>query len=181
MPSVLDKLLGKPTQADGDGTGPRTSGESADHIGAPRACALCSFTFPRPATTQQVLWKHILRLRRSWDPEGKLGLIPKDIEMLEQSTSMFNLVHVCGFCHQYFDPDYEGGITFPNRLKNQKKRSEKQVLPAADTPNTDGFFDERYPLRLSSVFADRNLLASRARARFALELLAAKREDTTDE
>jgi hypothetical protein len=59
----------------------------------------------------QVLWKHIIKLRRRWDP----ALVPKEIEMLENTVSMYNLVYCCIFCSQYFDPDFEGGIAEPIR------------------------------------------------------------------
>ena len=145
------------------------------------------YTFPRAATSQQVLWKHVINLRRAWDPDGTLGLVSKDIETLSQGTSMFNLVHVCGFCRQYFDPDFEGGIAFPNKLRKPRSPTKTGAggagggsgaggfgLPAADTPNTDRFFDERFPLRGSNLFQDRGLLESRSRARFVLDLLAAR-------
>ena len=28
---------------------------------------------------------------------------------------MYNLVPVCPFCAQFFDPDFDGGIAFPQR------------------------------------------------------------------
>lgn len=49
--------------------------------------------------------------RRSWDPE----LVPKEIQALDQSITMFNLVKVCAFCAQYFDPEFPGGIAAPER------------------------------------------------------------------
>lgn len=150
---------------------------SHDDVGAARTCALCSHTFPRNATAMQVLWKHVIRIRRRWDPDGTLHLLPKDLAQLEQGTSMFNLVHVCGFCHQFFDPDFEGGIAFPSQ---QKKKVVAKLgvagLPPADTPATDGFFDDRYPIRESNFFQDRSLLESRARAKRLLDLLSAQKE-----
>lgn len=49
-------------------------------------------------------------VRRSWDRR----LVPKVIELLDHTVSMYNLVHVCVFCAQYFDPDFEGGIAYPD-------------------------------------------------------------------
>ena len=41
--------------------------------------------------------------------------MPKVIEALDQSITMYNLVNVCAFCAQYFDPDFPDGIASPQR------------------------------------------------------------------
>lgn len=79
--------------------------------GFDKTCALCVRTFPKKALEMKVLWKHVIALRRSWDP----ALVPKVIEALDQSITMYNLVNVCAFCAQFFDPDFEGGIAYPQR------------------------------------------------------------------
>lgn len=90
-------------------------GQSMDDLlkGFDKTCALCVRTFPKKALEMKVLFKHVIALRRSWDP----ALVPKVIEALDQSITMYNLVNVCSFCSQYFDPDFEGGIAFPQRNK----------------------------------------------------------------
>ena len=177
-PSALERMLGIDKQSnDTTSGGMGNTSLVADEIGAPRSCALCSFTFPRSATAQQVLWKHVITIRRRWDPDGKLGLLPKELGQLEQGTSMFNLVHVCGFCHQYFDPDFEGGIAYPNQLKKQRVVKKSSIgLPVADISNTDIFFDERFLLPERNFFQDRILLESRARAKRLLDLLSVNKE-----
>jgi len=156
--------------------------DPSEEIGAPRSCALCVYTFPRSATATQVMWKHVITLRRLWDPDGSLGLVPKEVELLEQGTSMFNLVNVCPLCYQFFDPDLADSA-YPNTLKRNIKAIKKSAigLPSADTPVTDPFLDERYPLRDANLFADRSMLESRHRARKLLDLLAAQREGAEDE
>jgi hypothetical protein len=157
--------------------------DPSEEIGAPRSCALCVYTFPRSATATQVMWKHVITLRRLWDPDGSLGLVPKELELLEQGTSMFNLVNVCPLCYQFFDPDL-ADLAYPNTLRRNIKATKKSAigLPSADTVVTDPFLDERYPLRDANLFADRSLLESRHRARKLLQLLAAQqREGTEDE
>jgi len=101
---------------------------------------------------------------------------------------MYNLMHVCGFCHQFFDPEFDGGIAYPNRQKKKRAAVRGVVdsateftVPAADVRNTDEFFDERFPLRETNFFQDRSLLESRARARFVLDLLAAKERENEEE
>ena len=54
----------------------------------------------------------ILSFRASWDPK----LIPKEIIHLEQTMTMFNLVHVCLFCAQFFNPNCADGISFPAKI-----------------------------------------------------------------
>ena len=80
-----------------------------EEYGAPRVCSLCNKRFSFSATKFKVLFKHIVTIRKHWDP----SLLSKDIQMLEQGTSMFNLVNICVFCNQYFFPDFPNGIFFP--------------------------------------------------------------------
>ena len=52
-------------------------------------------------------------IRTALDPE--LG--NKFAAHLMQGLSPFNLVYVCGFCSQFFDPDADGGVIVPNVQK----------------------------------------------------------------
>ncbi len=121
---------------------------SADEFGAPRICALCNKRFSHTATNNKVLFKHIVTIRRHWDP----NLLSKDVQMLEQGTSMFNLVNVCVFCNQYFFPDFPNGIFFPLTNYHSKKK-EKLLIPDPDKGpvSSDAYFDTRYVLCLILV------------------------------
>lgn len=79
--------------------------------GFDKTCALCVQTFPKKSLEMKVLWKHVIALRRSWNP----ALVPKVITALDQSITMYNLVNVCAFCAQFFDPDFPGGIAYPQQ------------------------------------------------------------------
>jgi hypothetical protein len=41
---------------------------------------------------------------------------------MENNISMYNLVYVCQFCYQFFDPDFDGGIAFPVRVESPAVR-----------------------------------------------------------
>jgi len=120
------------------------SANPADDYGAPRTCTLCNKRYAYSATHNKVFFKHIISIRRHWDP----ALVSKDVQMLEQGTSMFNLVTVCMFCNQLFHPDFAGGIFFPIQAK--KMASEKPVVPDADAGavRTSPFFDTRFPVHV---------------------------------
>jgi hypothetical protein len=118
---------------------------SADEYGAPRTCTLCQKRYAYSATNFKVLFKHVITIRRHWDPK----LVSKDIEMLEQGTSMFNLVTVCGFCNQLFHPDFAGGIFFPIVSKPKYLETGKPIVPDANLGpvRQSPFFDGRFPDR----------------------------------
>jgi hypothetical protein len=50
--------------------------------------------------------------RSSWDEK----LVSKETRSLDNTISMYNLVHVCVFCSQYFDPDFPDGIAYPVKV-----------------------------------------------------------------
>ncbi|RYH28890.1 hypothetical protein EON65_10485 [archaeon] len=77
-----------------------------------RVCALCELRLPRSAVEIKVLRKHIVKLRTAWDP----ALVSKEVRSLDNTISMYNLVYVCLFCAQFFDPDFPDGIAYPNRV-----------------------------------------------------------------
>lgn len=79
-----------------------------------RVCALCELRLPRSAVEIKVLRKHIVRLRTAWDP----ALVSKEVRSLDNTISMYNLVYVCLFCAQFFDPDFPDGIAYPTRVSN---------------------------------------------------------------
>lgn len=72
-------------------------------------------------------------------------MVPKEVEALDQSITMFNLVNVCVFCAQYFDPDFEGGIAAPERQPS--KAPHVGILNAIKTPAVGelvNFIDSRF-------------------------------------
>lgn len=50
--------------------------------------------------------------RSTWDAK----LVSKEVRMLDNTISMYNLVNVCVFCAQFFDPDFPDGIAYPVRV-----------------------------------------------------------------
>jgi len=135
-----------------------------------KGCILCEQQFPKSAMETRVMWKHILDLRASWDP----SLIPKEIVHLEQTMTMFNLVQVCLFCAQFFDPEYENGIFYPRKVLPQEKSS-GGVLTAISSHNSsydpakesrrlkeeereiEASFTSKHPSRAPSAAASRGL------------------------
>ena len=77
-----------------------------------RICGLCELRLPRDAIEMKVFRKHIVQLRSTWDPK----LVSKEVRSLDNTISMYNLVYVCYFCAQYFDPDFPDGIAYPTRI-----------------------------------------------------------------
>ena len=49
--------------------------------------------------------------RRNWDPQ----LVEKFNGDLSLGMSLFNLVPVCVFCSQFFDPDKDCGVSAPSK------------------------------------------------------------------
>jgi len=150
------------------------SANPADEYGAPRTCTLCSKRFAYSATHNKVLFKHIISIRRHWDP----ALVSKDVQMLEQGTSMFNLVTVCMFCNQLFHPDFAGGIFFP--IQEKKIAVQKPVVPDADAGavRTSPFFDSRFPVNIPVGDFFRQLATSdkRERAKTAIAVATSIKE-----
>ena len=97
-----------------------------------RICALCNVQFPKDAVSSSVIYKHIVTLRRHWDPK----LVSEQVILLEQNMSMYNLVPVCVFCSQFFDPDFPGGIALPSSESAVPKQTlyDSIVHPAKDKP-----------------------------------------------
>lgn len=145
-----------------------TSSSTASSMVLPFICALCVKKFHCPCT-YKVMQKQVITLRRSWDPK----LIPPEFEVLEQGTSMFNLVQVCDFCSQYFDPDVDGSIAYPNRDMKQKRK--KPIVPKAK--GLDVFvsphFDIRYPIYIpaGSFFKEDVLKEARMHSKNAMDVV----------
>ena len=59
------------------------------------------------------LYFNLYNCRTELDPE--LG--NKFAAHLMQGLSPFNLVYVCKFCTQFFDPDMPDGVKYPERVK----------------------------------------------------------------
>ena len=165
----------KPTTADGaakaaDET--RSSNDNDDPLNLCRVCSLCNLKLPRASVEIQVMWKHVIDLRKNWDPK----LIPKSIEMMDQTISMFNLVRVCNFCSQFFDPDFQGGIAFPIRdSKSVKQMGTLASINSQKKTSTEiPFYDSRYPMSLQTgeTSWQTRSLASRSRARLAVAAIS---------
>jgi hypothetical protein len=111
-------------------------------MGLPYVCGLCTKRFNYNSTNCKVMYKHIITIRREWDPK----LVPKEIETLEQGTSMFNLSNICSFCAQFFNPDVNGGIEFPMRDKLSKRETTQYTSDPKAESLVSKFFDNRYGL-----------------------------------
>lgn len=154
--------------------------DSDDPLNLCRVCSLCNLKLPRASVEIQVMWKHVIDLRKSWNPK----LIPKSIEMMDQTMSMFNLVRVCYFCSQFFDPDFDGGIAFPIRnFKTSKEMGALASITSQKNTSTEiPFYDNRYPMTLQSGPASWQMEASksRTRARLAVATLSTTHDDTQE-
>lgn len=84
-----------------------------DKVDFYKICALCELRLPRSSMEIKVFRKHVVKLRSSWDPK----LVSKEIRSLDNTISMYNLVDVCLFCSQYFDPDFPDGIAYPVKIQ----------------------------------------------------------------
>lgn len=143
--------------------------ESGEFLGLPYVCGLCTKRFPYNSTNCKVMYKHIINIRRAWDP----SLVPQEMESLEQGTSMFNLSNICSFCAQFFDPDVEGGISFPNKAMHKTKKVQYTSDPKAESL-VSKFFDSRFDLDSNldpNEFLHRPSTSKfRETARFAIEV-----------
>lgn len=120
---------------DDDENGGGRKKKAIKHIDFFRVCALCELRLPRNSVDFKVIRKHVVKLRSvlfyflsniwiinkiiffrsSWDP----ALVSKEVRSLDNSISMYNLVYVCVFCAQYFDPDFPDGIAYPVRVSSK--------------------------------------------------------------
>lgn len=128
----------------------------------------------------------LLCFRSTWDPT----LVSKDVRSLDNTISMYNLVYVCVFCAQYFDPDCPGGIAFPVRIEANVCGKKKEQLgndgEDAITSSVLGsinerkistpmnpFYDTRYisnNIDVGEVFKRPATMEARKRAQRALEV-----------
>lgn len=136
-----------------------------------RVCALCELKFPRDGMEIKVLRKHVVALRTTWDPL----LVSKEVRLLNNTISMYSLVHVCLFCSQFFDPDFPDGIAYPTRasplvpVQGTLGAIESQGVVARLIPH----HDTRYlkpSEEVGEVFARPRTVEARARAQRALAI-----------
>jgi hypothetical protein len=142
----------------------------ADLLGFNKQCALCDQKFPRKSMDHTVLWKHVIAIKRKWSPD----LVPKEIELLDNTISMFNTVRVCVFCSQYFDPDIEGGIN-PPMVESPKHIDTTRPQCVRGLKQMDElvrFYDARFPNMENAgrCLRDTTALRSRQGARKAIEV-----------
>ncbi len=155
-----------------------------------RTCALCELRLPRSAMDIKVFRKHVVKLRSSWDPK----LVSKEIRSLDNTISMYNLVDICLFCSQYFDPDFPDGIAYPIRTNpngvpivpgssaaKDPALSSSGVVKAISSQQAGSakyvpFYDIRYmncDIDVGAVFQRPRTVESRHRARRATEIAVA--------
>ncbi len=118
--------------------------------------------------------------RTRWDP----ALVPKEVRSLDNTISMYNLVCVCAFCAQYFDPEFPDGVAFPIRVPaRQSTRSKIRGSMSMESEQLIPYYDNRYPPMSVDVgdFLKRpRTVESRTRARRATYVAAniAERQKT---
>lgn len=95
---------------------------------------------------------------------------------------MFNLVYVCTFCAQFFDPDFPDGIAYPTRISPPStvvahEAEEVKLLHSIPDNVKDTsllpFYDSRYTansVEVGEVFRRPNTMDSRKRASRAVEV-----------
>jgi len=116
--------------------------------------------------------KHLINLRLRWGIKN-ISSAGEEIDSLEQSISLYNLINVCNFCAQFFHPDSPDGISLPPSEQyvpkkersvyasiQSKKQSQRDLIP---------FYDYRYQIPENSW---RKLVVdAKAEAQKALEAL----------
>mmetsp|Transcript_23164 Transcript_23164/g.33959 ORF Transcript_23164/g.33959 Transcript_23164/m.33959 type:complete len:1078 (-) Transcript_23164:146-3379(-) len=134
-------------------------------------CSLCLHRFPATSLTNKVILKHIVTLRRGWDEK----LVTKFNGDLALGMSLFNLVPVCVFCSQFFDPAFEDGVTPPSKstVEAHVKKKKQDVMSKKQRALTE-FYDQRYSgmKGAGDLLHAPTTLETRARARRALEIEA---------
>lgn len=95
---------------------------------------------------------------------------------------MYNLVYVCAFCAQFFDPDFPDGIAYPQRIPFQSKvpadadEESKVLLSLGDNMKDVSllpYYDMRYTansVEVGEVFRRPQTMDSRKRALRAVEV-----------
>eukprot|EP01033_Poteriospumella_lacustris_P000816 gene816-580_t len=143
-----------------------------------RICALCELRLPRASVDFKVMRKHIVKLKSTWDPK----LVSKEVRQLDNTISMYNLVYVCAFCAQFFDPDFPDGIAYPQRVPASKvavesESEESKVLHSIHDNVHDTSLLPHYDMRYTAnsvdvgeVFRRPQTMDSRKRASRAVEV-----------
>lgn len=114
-----------------------------------RLCGLCALKFAKSGVENKVMKKHLINLRLMWGIKN-VSSAGEEIDCLEQSISLYNLIYVCNFCAQFFHPDSPCGISLPPSEKYVQPR-EKQVqscIPSRSQTRRDltPFYDFRYQI-----------------------------------
>lgn len=111
-----------------------------------RSCMLCTQSFPKKSVENKIMMKHIITVRKALDPV--LG--SKFAAHLMQGLSPYNLVYICEFCFQFFDPDMPEGVCMPE-LQRYNNIEEPDSLNKKVGKGMDTYFDERYPGSMRTV------------------------------
>ena len=84
--------------------------------------------------------------------------------------SLFNLVPVCIFCSQYFDPECPDGISPPSKTQNEIKVSHNKYSNKKDILNE--YYDYRYSGMKSAgdILHDAKTIETRERAKKAVQI-----------
>jgi hypothetical protein len=162
---------------DGVDRGGRGKDSKAPDVDFYRVCALCELRLPRASMEIKVFRKHVVKLRSSWDPK----LVSKEIRSLDNTISMYNLVNVCLFCSQYFDPDFPDGIAYPVKATMEETTSVNKALSAITSQQASSsqyvpFYDTRYmncDVDVGAMFTRPRTVESRHRAKRATEIAIA--------
>lgn len=104
--------------------------------------------------------------RNLWDPT----LVEKFMGDLYLGMSLFNLVPVCIFCSQYFDPDCPDGISPPSKTQNEVKVSHNKYSNKKDILNE--YYDYRYSGMKSAgdILHDAKTIETRERAKKVVKI-----------
>ena len=156
-----------------------------------KSCALCLIKFPLTSMPKALL-KHVVDLRRLWNPK----LVTKFEGRLAEGMSLYNLVPVCTMCNQYFDPDFDSGISPPNQCSASETDLEPDAAAAANTSGGTGagtgtsilkprkepiaFYDRRHAgiKEAGYILRDDDTVVLRSRAKRANEISAECKKDT---
>ena len=138
-----------------------------------KSCALCLYKYPLTSLNNMVLLKHVVDLRRIWNPK----LVTKFEGRLAEGMCLYGLVPVCNMCNQYFDPDFESGISPPSQSKGDKTE-ESSILKPRKEPIE--FYDNRYSglTEAGHILREEETLTLRSRARRANEISEEIKKET---
>jgi hypothetical protein len=135
-----------------------------------KSCALCMVKFPLPSLENKALLKHVVDLRRIWNPK----LVTKFAGHLADGMSLYNLVPVCRLCNQYFDPEFESGISPPSQCKADDTVSTGDEAKSVLKPRKEpiAFYDDRFSgiKKAGYILREEETIVLRSRAKRANEI-----------